>query len=197
MATFTLVGLGNPGEEYEGTRHNAGRIVLEYVAKKNGFSDFVMNGKLNAREAKGEIAGKKVVALEPETYMNKSGATLKLADKGAKDIEERLIVIYDDMDLPLGTFKLSYNRSSGGHRGLESVIKALKTEKFARIRIGICPTTPTGKPKKPKGEDKVLDFIVGPFKDKELDEVKKVAKRVNEVLETFVAEGREKATSQL
>ena len=192
---YTLVGLGNPGEEYETTRHNAGRIVLEYVLKKNDFSELVMSGKFNARMSKGKIGGKPVLALEPETFMNKSGSSVASAVASKKDAE-KLIVIYDEIDLPLGTFKISYNRSSGGHKGLESIIRALKTEEFARIRIGITPTTPSGKLKKPKGGDKVLDFIIGSFKDKELDEIKKVAKKVNEALAVMIGESRQKAMSE-
>lgn len=195
MAKYFLVGLGNPGDDYENTRHNTGRIVLDYILKKNGFSDLEKIGKLNALSAKGEIGGKDVVAIEPETFMNKSGSSVALAVKSAKDAE-RTIVIYDDLDLPLGTWKISFNRSSGGHRGVESIIKSLKTEAFARIRVGICPTTPSGKPKKPKGEDKVLDFIIGEFKDKEMDELKKVMKKVNEAVTVMIAESREKAMSE-
>lgn len=195
MAKYFLVGLGNPGEEYEGTRHNTGRIVVDYILKKNGFPELMKSGKYNALTAKGEIAGKEVVALEPETFMNKSGSSVALLAKSAKDAE-RTIVVYDDLDLPLGAWKISFNRSSGGHRGVESIIKALKTEAFARIRVGICPTTPSGKPKKPKGEDKVLDFIIGEFKEKEMDELKKVMKKVNEAVAVMIGESREKAMSE-
>lgn len=192
MAKHFLIGLGNPGEEYEGTRHNTGRIVVDYILKKNGFPELVKSGKLNALMSQGEIEGETVVALEPETFMNKSGSSVALAVKSKKDAE-RTVVVYDDLDLPLGTWKISWNRGSGGHRGLESIIKALKTREFVRVRVGIAPTTPGGKLKKPAGEDKVLDFIIGPFKDKEMDEIKKIAKKVNEAVAMIVSEGKEKA----
>ena len=89
--------------------------------------------------------------------------------------------------------KISFNKSSGGHRGLESIIKAIKTEKFARVRVGISPKTPTGKMKKPSGEDAVMKVIMGKFKPEETTELKKLSKKINIALETFVAEGLERA----
>ncbi len=101
--------------------------------------------------------------------------------------------MYDDIDLPLGTLKISFNRGSGGHRGVESVIKSVKTKAFIRLRVGVAPTTPSGKIKKPKGEQKILDFLMGDFKPKERDVLKKTSKKVVEALEMIVLEGKEKA----
>ena len=95
--------------------------------------------------------------------MNKSGLAVKPIITSKKKAEA-LIVIHDDLDLPIGKFKISFNKSSGGHRGVESIIKAIKTEAFTRVRIGISPATPSGKLKKPKGEKDVGDFILGEFK---------------------------------
>src|SRR3989344_1686430 len=110
---YIVVGLGNPGEQYARTRHNTGRMVADIVAEK--------------------VEGVKVFV--PDTFMNHSGKAVSKVIK-SKKAAEKLIVIYDDLDLALGTMKISYNRSSGGHKGVESIIKALKTEAFIRIRIG-------------------------------------------------------------
>ncbi|HAS84792.1 MAG TPA: aminoacyl-tRNA hydrolase [Candidatus Yonathbacteria bacterium] len=193
---YLIVGLGNPGEEYANTRHNAGRMVVEEFRKKNDFPEWVLDKNLKARVSKGACGKDKVVLLEPDNFMNVSGKSVAPLVKNAKDAE-RTIVVYDDLDLPLGGMKISFNRSSGGHKGVESIIKALKTRVFARLRIGICPTTPSGKLKKPKGEDALLDFIVGPFKKGEADDLKKTIKKGAEALALILEEGREIATGKV
>lgn len=193
---YFIVGLGNPGEEYANTRHNAGRMVVEAFRKKNDFPEWSLDKSLKALVSKGSWGKDKIILVEPDNFMNVSGKSLAPLVKNAKDAE-RTIVVYDDLDLPLGGIKISFNRSSGGHKGVESVIKALKTREFARLRIGVCPTTPSGKLKKPKGEEALLDFIVGPFKKAELDEVKKVAKKGAEALALILDEGREIATGKV
>jgi PTH1 family peptidyl-tRNA hydrolase len=159
--------------------------------------EWKMDKNLNAHVAKMKIAGKAVAFVLPDTFMNNSGKSVKplvvpmgVVDK--KKIEksaEKVMVVYDDMDLPFGSAKISFNRSSGGHKGVESIIKSIKTEKFARVRIGVTPTTPTGKLKKPQGEDAVHKFILGAFKPDELTFLKKEAGRVLGAIETFIAYG--------
>lgn len=127
--------------------------------------------------------------------MNNSGKSVASLVKNKKDAV-RLVVIYDDLDLPVGSFKISFNRGSGGHKGLESIVKALKTREFARVRVGISPATPSGKLKKPSGEKAVHDFIIGNFKDKEMEAIKKVSKKAIEAVEALITEGREKAMSE-
>ena len=169
-----VVGLGNPGEEYENTRHNTGRIIVSLVEKK--------------------LENNKIKFLTPDNFMNNSGKAVAPLVKTKKDLKD-LVVIYDDIDLPIGKMKISFNRSSGGHRGLYSIIKALKSEEFLRIRIGISPTTPSGKIKKPKGEKDVIKFILGEFKKSELETLKKLSKKVAEAVETIFSESKEKAMS--
>ena len=171
---YFVVGLGNPGDEYKHTRHNAGRLAVEYLSKK-------------------DLKGIKLVHLD--TFMNKSGSGVVKFIKSKKSAE-KLVVIYDDLDLPLGTLKLSFNRSSGGHRGLESIIRALKTEAFIRIRVGISPATPGGKLKKPSGETAVEKHILGDFKKSEMEILKKVLKKVETALETIVDHGLERAMTE-
>ena len=199
--TYIIAGLGNPGQEYENTRHNTGRIVLNAVAKEFEADDFSFDKKMNALVAKGKIGKEKVTLIEPETFMNNSGKALaslvkvknnaKLKQKTA----DNLVVIYDDFQLPIGRVKISYNRSSGGHNGLESVIKAVKTEAFVRIRIGTATENAKGNARVPHGDEKVLKFILGKYKDDEMKELKKVSKKAAEAIEMIVKEGREKAMS--
>jgi PTH1 family peptidyl-tRNA hydrolase len=169
-----VVGLGNPGSEYENTRHNAGRIVVGLISKK--------------------LEDKKIKFLTPDNFMNNSGKAVAPLVKSKKDLKD-LVVIYDDIDLPLGKIKISFNRSSGGHNGLGSIIRYLKSEEFLRIRIGLAPATPSGKLKKPKGEKAVLNFLLGEFKPSELTEIKKLGKKVAEAVETIFSEGAGKAMS--
>lgn len=193
---YIIVGLGNPGEEYANTRHNAGRMVVEAFRKKNDFPEWTRDLGLKALVSKGSWGKEKVILVEPDNFMNVSGKSVAPLVKNPKEAE-RTIVVYDDLDLPLGGMKISFNRSSGGHKGVESIIKALKTREFARLRIGVCPTTPGGKLKKPKGEDFVLNFIVAPFKKAELEDMKKSVKKGVEALGFILEEGREVATGKV
>src|ERR1035437_754602 len=189
-----IAGLGNPGEEYEQTRHNTGRIILSQIAKTNNFSDWKDDMKLKSFRAKGEIDSEKVEFILPNTFMNNSGNAIAPIIDDKKKLKN-LVVVYDDIDLPLGSLKISYNRSSGGHNGLLSVIKKVKSREFVRVRIGISPITPTGKIKKPKGEEAVMKFLLGKFKEEELKEIRKISKRVALIISMLSAEGKDKAMS--
>lgn len=184
---FILAGLGNPGEEYTNTRHNAGRMMVQDFVKKNG-GEWKTDKKLNALVSVVECEGEKIKCVLPETFMNRSGASLAPLVKGEKQAAS-LIVVYDDLDLALGSLKISFNRGSGGHRGLENIIKAVKTEAFVRIRVGISPQTPSGKLKKPSGEVAVEKAILGSFKEDELSELKKVSKKVAAAIEMLTSAG--------
>jgi len=200
-----IVGLGNPGEEYELTRHNAGRMAVLAFVKKEGIDPPEFDKKLKALVAKGEIGGDpasvktsagkgKFQIILPETFMNKSGDSLKPLALSAKKAEN-LVVVHDDIDLPLGKIKISFGKNSGGHKGVESVIKAVKTINFTRVRIGISSTNAKGIVKKPSG-DKFLDYIVGKFKPVEMVEMKKSAKKSAEALKVIVSDGAEKAMGE-
>lgn len=173
--TQIIFGLGNPGEEYEGTRHNVGARV--------------------ASEFAGKTKGKKVTVVPATTFMNKSGDAIGKVVK-SKMAAKSLIVIHDDLDLPFGHFKISFARGAGGHRGVESVIKKLKTEEFIRLRIGIAPTTPTGKIKKPSGEDKIVKFILNKFTPKEEVVLKKLMPKLLGALEVLTTAGLAPAMNQ-
>jgi len=184
---YIIVGLGNPGEEYEETRHNTGRILLQWFAKAND-AEWKVDKKINAQVAKMKIGKSAVTLVLPDAYMNNSGNSVKKLVSSIKQAE-KLMVVYDDLDLPFDSSKISFNKSSGGHKGLESIIKALKTEKFARIRVGISPTSPTGKLRKPQGDEKVMKVIMGKFKPEEILILKKLYKKISQAIETFVESG--------
>ncbi len=158
---YTIIGLGNPGEEYEKTRHNTGKMAVEELEK----------------------AGVGAKLIHQDTFMNKSGSAVAKVIK-SKASAKKLIVIYDDLDLPLGAIRISYNRGSGGHKGLESVARAVKTKEFIRIRIGI------GK----KGD--IEKYILGKFTPKELEVLKKTFKSVVTAVETIIEDGYERAMTE-
>lgn len=187
---YIIVGLGNPGQEYDNTRHNTGRIFLQSLTD----NDFSFDKKINALVSEVKIGKEKVKLVAPETFMNNSGKSVGLLVKSVK-AAEKLVVMYDDFNLPLGKIRISFNRSSGGHNGVESIIKAVKTEAFLRIRIGVAPETAKGTAKVPHGDDKIERFILGQFKDDEMKELIKMMKKVSEAVEMIVKEGREKAMS--
>ena len=176
------MGLGNPGKDYENTRHNAGRMATQTIARINKFSKWENDKKRTALKAGGFIAKEKVTALLPETYMNKSG-------KSALGLKPKtFIIIHDDLDLTMGRFKITFGRNSGGHKGLESVMRALKTKDFIRIRVGISP-------KKKPPADKISDFILKKFTPNELLMLKKVFKNISKAVEVMIGENLQKAMS--
>ncbi|MEK7114389.1 MAG: aminoacyl-tRNA hydrolase [Patescibacteria group bacterium] len=212
---LVIVGLGNPGKEYEKTRHNAGRSAVQLVAKNEGFDAFIFNKKANALVSRGVFEGHDVSTSDvdtscpsvnamlvlPETMMNVSGKTVSMFIKSPK-AAKNLLVIHDDLDLPLGTLKMVFARGSGGHKGVESVMRAIKTKDFARIRIGIAPTknpasakaTAGKQAKKLKDEEKVIKHVLGKWKPAEEAAFKKVLKKVAEATRLFATSGLASAT---
>ncbi|MDO8593330.1 MAG: aminoacyl-tRNA hydrolase [bacterium] len=204
---IVIVGLGNPGKEYEKTRHNAGRNAVELVAKNEGFDEFVFNKTSKALVAKGVISRHLVSASNadtkcrqenatlvlPETMMNASGKAVSTFIKTPK-AAKNLLVIHDDLDLPLGTIKMVFGRGSGGHKGVESVMRAIKTKDFARIRIGISAAGKKNQAKKVHGEEKVIKQVIGKWKPSEEAAVKKVLKKVAETVRLYATSGLASAT---
>ncbi len=192
-STYLIIGLGNPGEDYAKTRHNIGRMAVESFADSIDIDAWKPDSAARSLLGQGTLGSAKVVCALPETFMNKSGLAAAYLAKAKRVKAENVIVVHDDMDMPAGKIKLSFDRGSGGHNGIESIIKALKTREFVRVRIGVSPTTPGGELRKPVGEDKVVKFLLTKMKDADILTYKKTFKKTNEALASIIEEGREKA----
>jgi PTH1 family peptidyl-tRNA hydrolase len=189
---FTIVALGNPGSDYEKTRHNAGRILMKEVMKIWKLPGVVASAKYGGEVSEGDVVGQPVRVFFPGTYMNDSGrAVLKVWNREAP---ENLIVVYDEIDLPLGELKLSFGRGSGGHNGLKSVIDNCQTPNFLRLRVGIAHRTIFGKVIRPTG-DRLADYVLGRLSAREENKLLSVAPTAAKALEVALAEGKEKAMS--
>ena len=180
MKTCYVIGLGNPDSRYDQTRHNVGFMFLDHIAKKNGCDDFTLDKRLNALTTSCTPNKNRVWLIKPLTYVNKSGTVAgKLKTKS-----EHIILVHDDLDIELGNTKQSFGKSSGGHKGVASVIRALKTKDFYRLRIG----TATAALKKARAQSEkkrdqfVMDFVLSPFSKKEHELFKKALKEGYEKL---------------
>ncbi len=191
-----IVGLGNPDDKYKNTRHNIGRDFVEVFRKKNKFEDWNFHKKSNSLISKGEFNGENITLILPQTYMNDSGKTLLEFVKTKKQALET-IVIHDDLDLGVGKLKISFNKNSGGQKGIDSIIRLIKTKEFPRLRIGIAPVTPSGKIKKVSGDDAVVKHVLSKFKPTELESLKKVEKNVLKGIELFIEKGHVLATNEI
>lgn len=193
---FYIVGLGNPGADYTNTRHNVGRLVLDAVRVCEHFPDWEHSKHANALCTEGVLGGEQVELLLPETFMNNSGQSVSYAVRkhGAKP--EDVIVLYDDVDLALGELKVSKGRGSGGHNGVESIVNALGSKDFVRVRIGISPKSFwTGKTKRPTGEQ-MAKYVLGRFSKGELEKVAEVGERAAGALQTIITDGPEQAMNR-
>ncbi|MCD6232889.1 aminoacyl-tRNA hydrolase [bacterium] len=175
---FLIVGLGNPGKEYRKTRHNVGFLVLSKFHKKNNFSKFILSKKHNCLLSKGEVLEKQILLAKPQTFMNNSGKAIKSILQYTKTPLTNLIIVHDDIDLPLGKIKISKNRGSAGHKGVQSIIDNLGTKDFTRIRIGIAP---------PKKIERIDKFVLENFSNKEKKILNKTIETTCELLPDIVA----------
>ena len=184
---FLIVGLGNPGAEYTKTRHNAGFLLVEILAAK-WKCDWSNERKFEARIAKAERNGRKVLLCEPQTFMNLSGETVgALVNFYQLRPKSELIVAMDDADLPFGEIRLRASGSSGGHHGLESIEQHLASREFARLRIGIG---------RKDGAREITNYVLGKFDSSENELLEKVLDRAANQIETWLEAGIEKAMSQ-
>jgi len=174
---YTILGLGNPTQTYASTRHNVGWIVLDTVFPDIGWEH---NHYANAHVAETIVKEQSVRVVKPMTYMNNSGETVGYLYRKAGLVPEQLIVLYDDLDIPLGATKISFNRGDGGHNGIKSIEEHLGSREFIRIRIGIAMEQ-DGQVIKPN--------VLGNFNEAELETVSKVAKKVGAIIETIVTQG--------
>lgn len=186
-----VVGLGNPGEEYVDTRHNVGFAALDYIVKSLGLPTPTKSAEYAGRVCVGMIKDEEVSLLWPDTFMNHSGSAVKKLVP--KPESEKLVVLYDDVALPLGEIRISFGRGDGGHNGIKSIITSLGTKDFARVRIGVGPTTFwTGKIKTLSGEA-LPKFVLGKFTKREESKLAEVLSTVSDAVVTIVGEGYVKA----
>jgi len=160
-----IVGLGNPGKEFERTRHNLGFRVLDCLQKKWSFPLFVLDKKVFSLISKGNFLKKEIILAKPQTFMNSSGKAVKGIKTKFKLKTENIIVIHDEMDLSLGKVKFSFKKGAAGHKGVLSIIQALKTKNFFRYRIGI-------------GKEKTERFVLEKFSKEEEKILKETIKKL-------------------
>jgi PTH1 family peptidyl-tRNA hydrolase len=192
---FYLIGLGNPEESYQNTRHNIGRQLVVDFCKKNNFSDFTFDKKSNALLSKGKILNTAVMAILPQGFMNNTGKSLTYYIKNLKQAE-KIFVLHDDLDLPIGNYRIQFNRGSAGHRGIESINKYLKTQKYPRLKIGISNVSAKGKIKKPNSSEKVIKHVLGKFSPQEQEILKKNKNKIFEIIENTAQYGYLKAMNE-
>jgi len=183
---YIIVGLGNPGKDYDHTRHNIGFQVIDYLADQTGIS--VTEKKHKALVGKGIIGGEKVILAKPQTYMNLSGESVReLIDYYKIDWEEELIVISDDISLDVGGIRVRKKGSAGGHNGLKNIIQHLGADGFTRIKMGVG--------EKPKGYD-LADYVLGHFSAEEKAVMAESVKKASEAIQTIFTDGVDMAMNR-
>jgi len=187
-----LVGLGNPGIEYDKTRHNVGFMVLEEIARKNNCS-FRESKKLFGRTCEYGTGIEKTRLLMPSTFMNESGKSVRSAKDWFHFENHQLIILVDDMDLPLGKIRVRSKGSSGGHNGLKSIINHLGTNEFKRLKIGIGPPSYEQKERKTK----TISHVLGRFSKEEFIVVNFIIKEIINCIESITSNNWEKITTRL
>ena len=183
MDKFLICGLGNPGDEYEGTRHNTGFMAVDTFAKAMGVT---FQDKRYVFVAETSVKGRKVFLLKPTTFMNLSGNAVRYWLNEEKIDQSHLLVISDDVALPLGEFRLKSNGSDGGHNGLGHIMQLIGQD-FARLRIGIGNDYPRG------GQ---IDWVLGHYSDDEMKELQSTFDRGVEIMKSFVLQGIDNTMNQ-
>ena len=184
--SWLLVFLGNPGPKYECTRHNAGFMAADALARKLGVS--INRARFKALTAPAEINGEKVLLLKPQTYMNLSGEAVGEAARFYKILPENVIVVSDEVSLPLGKLRVRMKGSAGGHNGLKSIIASLGSDNFPRVRIGV------GAPPHPDYD--MADWVLSVFRNQDLEDMLSAADRAAEAVITYVTDGPERAMNR-
>lgn len=191
-----IVGLGNPGEKFNHTRHNVGFKVLDSFAKENNFENFTLQKKFNAEILESEINNEKLILVKPQTFMNESGKAVKKIISLCRSRESgnpELVVIHDDIDLPVGKIKIVKDRGSAGHKGVESIIKEIGSSDFIRFRVGIdSPRTHVPV----HGTIKAKDIVLKKFSPEEKPLVSQAIKKASDALNYFIENGLEKTMTE-
>jgi len=180
---WLIAGLGNPGSRYEKTRHNAGFLVLEELVER---LQLEFKEKEDFKISKGSLGDEKIILVEPLTFMNRSGVAVRKIMQKSNVSPERLIVIHDDLDLECGSLKIRKKGSSGGHKGIESIIQNIGTREFIRVKIGIGrdPFVPTEK------------YVLSRFRKDEMPVIKETITKAAESVHSIIIEGVERAMNR-
>jgi len=179
---YIIIGLGNPGKEYEYTRHNTGFITIDKLASKYNIE--ISKAKHKALIGTGVIEGEKVVLVKPQTYMNLSGEAAREVLDFYKEDVKNVIAIFDDVDLPIGNIRVKERGSAGTHNGVKSLVKELGSEEFKRVKVGIGNT-------EAKGD--LINYVLGRFSSEELLEMENSTNRAVEAVITLIRDGIVKA----
>lgn len=181
---FCIAGLGNPGIRYEGTPHNIGFLVVDELAKRHAIR--VSKNESAALTGSGHIRDNTVVLVKPQTFMNNSGAAIGPVLKYRNLTNHDLIVVYDELDLPWTALRIKRNGSAAGHNGVKSIIAALKTDVFIRVRVGIHPDHPLD----------AVQYVLAPFERELRNDVDEVVSYTADAVESIVAEGANRAMAK-
>ena len=183
--SWLVVFLGNPGPRYEGTRHNAGFMAADAFARKHGLD--ITKLRFRALTASCRIGDATVLLMKPQTYMNLSGEAVGQAARFYKIPPEHVLVVSDDISLPVGGMRIRPNGSAGGHNGLKNIISVLGTENFPRIRLGVGAPPP---------EYDVKDWVLSTFRDRDAEEISAAAEKASQAIEAYITSGPEKTMNQ-
>ena len=184
--TWLVVGLGNPGDKYENTRHNAGFMAIDQLADRGDFP--VQRLKFHALTHQAAISGQGVLVMKPTTYMNLSGDAVAEAAAFYKVSEEHILVLCDDVSLPLGKLRIRTSGSAGGHNGLKHIIQRLGTDKFPRVKIGVGG--------KPHPDYDMADWVLGKFVGPDKTAIDEATLRAAQAVECYLKDGPQKAMNQ-
>ena len=184
--TWLVVFLGNPGPKYNGTRHNAGFMAADAMAAKRGIR--IDRVRFKALTGELSLGGEKLLLMKPQTYMNLSGEAVAQAARFYKIPPERVIVVSDEVALPVGRMRIRSSGSAGGHNGLKSIIACLGSDQFPRIRLGV------GAPPHPDYD--MADWVLGVFRDQDAEDMAALFAKVSDAVECYITEGPEKAMNK-
>ena len=184
--TWLVVFLGNPGAKYNGTRHNAGFMAADAMAKE--FNIAINKLRFKALTATVTIGGEKVLLMKPQTYMNLSGEAVGQAAKFYKISPEHVIVVSDEVAMPIGKLRIRKSGSAGGHNGLKDIIRHLGTQDFPRIRMGVGAA--------PHPDYDMADWVLSTFKNKDAEDMQDLAERVSKAVQCYITEGPDRAMNK-
>ncbi len=178
MKNYLLVGLGNPGIKYEKNRHNIGFCLIDYFTSQINSEDYI--DKFNSKYTLVRLNDNKIHIIKPQTYMNRSGVSVRNCKDFFKIAPNNIIVVYDDMDLALGSLKIKSSGGSAGHNGIKSLIDEIGSNNFVRIRIGIG---------KPLNKENVNNYVLSNFKKDEFEALSRIKNRIEEIIKDIIFEG--------